>query len=215
MEKERCIDRIKKASIIAVIRAENSRDAFLTAEAVRKGGIDVIEITFTVPNALKVIEELRQAYGANEILIGAGTVLDSETARAALLSGADFVISPCFNNELLRLCNRYQILCIPGAMTVTEIVTAMDAGADIVKVFPGNVLGPGFIKAVKGPLPHARLIPTGGVDLNNLDLWIRSGSMGVGVGGKLTKGAETGDYALVEATAKKFVNKIAEVKASL
>lgn len=208
MEKEQCLQRIAGTGIVAVVRAEGPAQALKIAGAVRQGGVDVIEITMTVPGALEVIRELVEAYPGGEVLVGAGTVLDSETARAAMLAGAEYVVSPHFNPEVVRLCNRYRKVCMPGAMTVTEIVNAMEAGADVVKLFPGNILGPEFVKAVKGPLPHVRLIPTGGVSLDNVDRWIKNGCIAVGVGSDLTAGAGKGDFGLVTATAREFVEKI-------
>ncbi|HOA36414.1 MAG TPA: bifunctional 2-keto-4-hydroxyglutarate aldolase/2-keto-3-deoxy-6-phosphogluconate aldolase [Bacillota bacterium] len=212
MEKSKCLQRIKDTGIVAVVRAENTEQALKIAEAVRRGGIDIIEITMTVPGALGVINELTAAFSDEQLIIGAGTVLDSETARAALLAGAEFIVSPYLNPGVVRLCNRYQKVCMPGAQTVTEIVTAMEAGADVIKIFPGEVLGAGFIKAVLGPLPYAQMIPTGGVSLENVAEWIRSGCIAVGVGGKLTAGAKSGDFDLVTATARQFVEKIAEAR---
>lgn len=212
MEKSKCLQRIENTGIISVVRAESPDQALKIAAAIRQGGIDIIEITMTVPGALEVIRELVGAYPGGEVVIGAGTVLDSETARAALLAGAQFIVSPHFNPAVIRLCNRYRTLCMPGAGSVTEIVTAMEAGADLIKIFPGNILGPGFVKAVRGPLPYALMIPTGGVSLENVAEWIRSGCIAVGVGGKLTSGAKSGDFDLVTATARRFVAKIAEAR---
>ncbi len=212
MDKERCMQRIVKTGIIAVVRAEGPAQALNIAEAVRQGGVDIIEITMTVPGALEVIRQLLAAYPGGEMLIGAGTVLDSETARAAMLAGAEYVVSPHFNPEVVRLCKRYRKVCMPGAMTVTEIIIAMEAGADVIKLFPGNVLGPDFVKAVRGPLPYARLIPTGGVSLENVDRWIKNGCIAVGVGSELTAGAKKGDFEQITATARQFIEKIRATK---
>jgi len=167
------------------------------------GGIDAIEITFTIPKAHQVIESLCDTFG-NRLVVGAGTVLDSETARIAILAGAKYIVSPSFNLETAKLCNRYQIPYMPGCMTITEIVTALEYGASIIKIFPGSAFGPSYINAVKGPLPQARLMPTGGVDLNNVGEWIKNGCVAVGVGGNLTKGTP-GEMTEV---AKAFVEKI-------
>lgn len=212
MEKYRYLQRIKETGIIAVIRAEGPEQALQIAQAVLSGGIDIIEITMTVPGALTAIRELAGAFRDEAIIIGAGTVLDSETARAALLEGAQFIVSPHLSLPVIRLCNRYRKLCLPGAGSVTEIVAALEAGADLIKVFPGNILGPGFVRAVRGPLPQALLIPTGGVDLDNAAEWIKSGAVAVGVGGKLTAGAGEGDFAQITATARRFVEKIGEAR---
>lgn len=206
------LKKISDLGIMAVIRAETFDDAMKIVEAVKKGGIDIIEITFTVPGAMKVMEKLKQAYRDDELLLGAGTVLDTETARLALLAGADYVVSPTINLDVIKLCNRYQKLCIPGCMTPNEILNAMENGAEIVKLFPGNAYSPSIIKAIKGPLPQANIIPTGGVSQDNVDQWIKNGSFAVGVGGELTKGASSGDYRLVTETAQKYVEIIREVR---
>ena len=150
---------------------------------------------------------------SSRILLGAGTVLDPETARVAILAGAQFVVSPALNLETARLCNRYQVPYMPGAGTVGEIIAGMECGADIVKVFPGELLGPAFVKAVKGPLPQANLMPTGGVNLENVGEWINAGAVAVGVGGNLSAGARSGDFASITRIARQFVDKIKEVRA--
>ncbi len=200
--------RIEKTGLIAVVRAESDEQALRIAEACQAGGAAAIEITFTVPGAVRAIEVLARRFPPDEILIGAGTVLDPETARAAILAGAHFIVSPCMSAKTVRLCHRYGVLCMPGAMTVREILEAIELGAELVKVFPGEVLGPAFVKAVRGPLPHARLVPTGGVSLNNVGEWIRAGSVAVGVGGSLTAGARTGDFEAVTEMTKRFVEAI-------
>lgn len=212
IEKYKIIERMLKGGVIAVVRAESGEQAIKIAEAVKQGGIEAIEITLTVPGAIEVIKELKRAYPNNEILIGAGTVLDPETARIALLAGAEYIVSPSFNIEVVKLCNRYQKVCMPGTMTINEIVEAMEAGADLIKVFPGNAFGPDIIKAFKGPLPQANFVPTGGVSLDNVDQWIKNGCVAVGVGGELTAGAKRNDYALVTETAKKFVEAVKKAR---
>jgi 2-dehydro-3-deoxyphosphogluconate aldolase/(4S)-4-hydroxy-2-oxoglutarate aldolase len=198
--------------LVAVIRAENSDQAARIAEAAASGGVAALEITFTVPGAAGVIEHLAKRRSA-EILLGAGTVLDPETARIAILAGGQFVVSPALNPETARLCNRYQVPYMPGASTIREVIEAMECGADIVKVFPGEILGPAFVKAVKGPLPQAQLMPTGGVSLENVAQWIHAGSVAIGVGGNLTAGAKTGDFASITHIARQFVEKIQEARA--
>ena len=212
MNKEKVLRGITEIGVIAVVRASSKEEALAVAEAVKAGGIFAIEVTMTVPNAIEVIKHLADSYANDEMLIGAGTVLDSETSRAVILAGAEYVVSPGLNIEMIRTCNRYQKLCMPGAMTVTEIITAMEAGADVVKVFPGSVLGPGFVKAVRGPLPQVKLIPTGGVNLDNVGEGISSGCIAVGVGGELTKGASTGDYRAMTETAKLYREKISKAR---
>lgn len=206
------LSKIISSGLVAVIRAENSDQAARIAEAAAKGGVAALEITFTVPGAAGVIEHLAKKCSA-EILLGAGTVLDPETARIAILAGAQFVVSPALNRDTARLCNRYQVPYMPGASTIREVIEAMECGADIVKVFPGEILGPAFVKAVKGPLPQAQLMPTGGVSLENVAQWIHAGSVAIGVGGNLTAGAKTGDFASISHIGRQFVEKIKEARA--
>ena len=207
MRKYEVLKRIEDVGIVAVIRAENSEKAKKISLACMEGGIDSIEITFTVPGADDVIKNLTKEFG-NKLLVGAGTVLDSETARIAILAGAKYIVSPAFDIETAKLCNRYQVPYMPGCMTITEMITAMEAGADVIKVFPGSSFGPSFIKAVKGPLPQAVLMPTGGVSIDNVDQWIKNGCIAVGVGGNLTKGSSED----MTNAAKEFVEKIKEAR---
>lgn len=208
MDKEFVLSKIRNNGVVAVVRAESSDQAIKIAEACMAGGVRAIELTFTVPRAHTVIGDLAKRFGEDEIILGAGTVLDPETARIAILEGAQYIVAPSFNPETVKLCNRYRIPCMPGCMTIREIIDAMEAGADIIKVFPGELSGPGFIKAVKGPLPHAALMPTGGVTANNVGEWIAAGAVAVGAGSALTAGAKTGDWAKVTATAKAFVDAV-------
>lgn len=208
MSKIENLKRIEESGIVAVVRAESSEQALKIAEAVKAGGIQAIEITMTVPGAIEVIKELSRTYINGKILIGAGSVLDAETAHICLLAGAEYIVSPALDVETIKLCNRYQKIVIPGAMSVTEVLRAMEAGADIVKIFPATLFGPKIIKAIKGPLPQAILLPTGGVDLNNVDEWITAGSFAVGVGSVLTAGAKRGNYEEVTKTAKEFIKRI-------
>ncbi|MDK2799210.1 MAG: 2-dehydro-3-deoxyphosphogluconate aldolase / (4S)-4-hydroxy-2-oxoglutarate aldolase [Clostridiales bacterium] len=212
IDKEKVITKICDAGIVAVVRAESSEQALKIADACIEGGVAAIEMTFTVPGAHKVIEDLAKTYTKGEIILGAGTVMDSETARIAILSGAQYVVSPYFNAETVRLCNRYRIPCMPGAMTIKEVVEAMEAGADIIKLFPGEAFGPKIIKAIKGPIPYAKLMPTGGVSVDNVGEWIKAGAVAVGAGGALTSGAKTGDYASITRIGKEFVAKIKEAR---
>lgn len=207
MKKYEVLKRIEEVGVVAVVRAENSEVAKKIALACMDGGVDSIEITFTVPGANKVIENLTEEFG-DKLLVGAGTVLDSETARIAILAGAKYIVSPGFDLETAKLCNRYQIPYMPGCMTITEMITAMEAGADIIKVFPGSAFGPSFIKAIKGPLPQAVLMPTGGVSLDNVAEWINNGCVAVGVGGNLTKGTSEE----MTKAAKEFVQKVKEAR---
>jgi len=202
------LHRIVESGVVAVVRADSSEQALKIAEACKKGGVSAIEITFTIPHASKVIEDLTTAYKPDEMVVGAGTILDPETARIAILAGAQYIVSPSFNLETIKLCNRYQIPVMAGAMTIDGIVAAMEAGADIVKIFPGEAFGPSFIKAVRGPLPQATLMPTGGVSLDNVGEWIKAGCVAVGVGSNLTGGAKTGNYQQITDLAQQFVEKV-------
>nr|WP_093687351.1 bifunctional 2-keto-4-hydroxyglutarate aldolase/2-keto-3-deoxy-6-phosphogluconate aldolase [Sporolituus thermophilus] len=212
MPKLAVLQKIVDAGLVAVVRAENADQARKIADACIRGGVAAIEITFTVPGAVDVIKELANTYKSGEIIIGAGTVLDPETARAAILAGAQYVVSPSLNVETVKLCNRYQVPIMAGAMTIKEIVEAMEAGADIIKIFPGESMGPTFVKAVKGPLPQAPMMPTGGVSLDNVAEWIKAGCVAVGVGGNLTAGAKKGDYESITAIAQQFIAKIREAR---
>jgi 2-dehydro-3-deoxyphosphogluconate aldolase / (4S)-4-hydroxy-2-oxoglutarate aldolase len=211
MSKIEVLRKIIDSGLVAVIRAEDPSQAARIADACALGGITALEITFTVPGAAEAIAHLVKKC-SSEILLGAGTVLDPETARIAILAGAQFVVSPAVNAATARLCNRYQVPYMPGAATIGEVIEAMECGADIVKVFPGEILGPAFVKAVKGPLPQAQLMPTGGVSLENVDHWIKAGSVAIGVGGNLTGGAKTGDFESITRLAKHFVDKVKEAR---
>jgi len=207
------LHRIIDTGLVANMRSDVSDQAARVAEACVKGGVTVLEVTFTVPGAERVIEALTREYKAGEVTIGAGTVLDPETARIAILSGAQFVVSPALSNETARLCNRYQIPYLPGAGTVKEIIESMEAGADIVKIFPSEGLGPGFVKAVRSPLPQAQLMPTGGVSLDNVGDWIKAGSIAVGVSGYLTESQAASGTQSIAKLAKQFLRKIQEARA--
>jgi 2-dehydro-3-deoxyphosphogluconate aldolase/(4S)-4-hydroxy-2-oxoglutarate aldolase len=212
LTKLKTLEQIADSGLVAVIRAEGSEQASRIADACAEGGVGAIEVTYTVPGATAVIAELARRDAPRRILIGAGTVLDPETARTAILAGAQFIVAPSLNPETARLCNRYQIPYMPGAGTVREIIECLECGADIIKVFPGETLGPAFIKAVKGPLPHANLMPTGGVSVENVAEWIRAGAIAVGVGGSLTASAKSGDYQRITDLAQEFVNKIQKAR---
>ena len=203
--------KILDSGLVSVIRAESHDQAERIADACAEGGVGALEITYTVPRATSVIEHLAKKSSANMVL-GAGTVLDPETARVAILAGAQFVVSPALNPETARLCNRYGIPYMPGAATIGEVLQAMECGADIVKVFPGEILGPAFVKAVRAPLPQASLMPTGGVTVANVGEWIKAGSVAVGVGSNLTAGAKTGDFSSITDLARQFVEKIKEAR---
>ncbi|MDU2064504.1 MAG: bifunctional 2-keto-4-hydroxyglutarate aldolase/2-keto-3-deoxy-6-phosphogluconate aldolase [Sporomusaceae bacterium] len=213
MKKHLVVKKITDTGVVAVVRAANADQAKRITEACLAGGVNAIEMTFTVPGAHRVMEELAATYSEDEIILGAGTVLDPETARIAILSGARYVVTPGLNLEAIKLCNRYQIPIMPGAVTVRDAVEAMEAGADIIKVFPGELFGPKIIKALRGPLPHINLMPTGGVDANNVGEWIKAGAVAVGAGGALTGPAATGDYAGITARAKDLIEKVKQARA--
>jgi len=212
MLKLKVLGKVIESGLVAIVRTNSSDQAARIAEACARGGAAAIEITFTVPGATAVIEALAKQYGSDEILIGAGTVLDPETARIAILGGAQYIVSPSVSPETARLCNRYQIPYMPGAGTMREIIDAMECGADIVKLFPGETLGPAFVKAVKGPLPQASLMPTGGVAVDNVAEWIKAGAVAVGVGGSLTAGAQSGNFQQITDTAKQFIERIQQAR---
>jgi 2-dehydro-3-deoxyphosphogluconate aldolase/(4S)-4-hydroxy-2-oxoglutarate aldolase len=214
MEKEKVISRITDVGLVAVVRAESKDEAKRITEACIAGGVSAVEITFTVPGAQDVLAELAKTYTEDEIVLGAGTVLDPETARIAILNGAQYIVSPSLNLETVKLCNRYRVPIMPGAMTIKEVIEGMEAGADIIKIFPGELTGPKIIKSIKGPLPHAKLMPTGGVDVNNVQEWIKAGCAAVGAGSSLTAGAKTGDYEAITAKAKEFIANIQEARKS-
>jgi 2-dehydro-3-deoxyphosphogluconate aldolase/(4S)-4-hydroxy-2-oxoglutarate aldolase len=214
MHKWHVLQRIADSGLVAVVRAESPSQAAQLAEALAAGGVVAIEIAFTVPGAADVIKCLSQSGAtARKILIGAGTVLDPETARIAILAGAEYIISPSLNVDTAQLCNRYQVPYMPGAGTLRDIVEAMECGAGIVKVFPGESLGPDFVKAVKAPLPQAPLMPTGGVSIENVAAWVKAGCVAVGVGSHLTAGAKTGDFDSVTRLAREFLARIREARA--
>jgi 2-dehydro-3-deoxyphosphogluconate aldolase / (4S)-4-hydroxy-2-oxoglutarate aldolase len=212
MKKLETIQKIIESGVVAVIRAESKEQGIKIIDAVKKGGIKALEITMTVPGAVEIIREINEIYKNADVVIGAGTVLDPETARACILAGAKYIVSPAFNAETVKLCNRYAVPVMPGIMTVTEALTALEYGVDILKVFPGNAYGPSIISAFKGPLPQANFMPTGGVNLDNIKDWIKAGAVAVGTGGDLTSGAKSGNYDLVEETAAKFVEAVKKAR---
>src|SRR6059058_5963525 len=186
MSKEDQLRQVLDCGIVAVVRSPDSQQLVEVCRALADGGVSVVEITMSVPNALDVVRQVRQALG-DRLLLGAGTILDPETARAALLAGAEYLVAPTVNLEVIRLCRRYSKLVMPGAFTPTEILTAWEAGADIVKVFPADVVGPAYFKALRGPLPQVRLMPTGGVDLNTALDFLKAGACCLGIGSQLVE----------------------------
>jgi 2-dehydro-3-deoxyphosphogluconate aldolase/(4S)-4-hydroxy-2-oxoglutarate aldolase len=184
VKKSETIRIIEETGVIAIMRAQSSGQLIAAAEAIRKGGVRAIEVTMTTPGALDVIAQAREKLG-EEVAFGAGTVLDPETGRAAILAGADFVVGPTLNLALVELCNRYGVPVVPGCYTPTEIVTAWQAGADFIKLFPASVGGPDLVQAILAPLPQVRIIPVGGVDLNTAAAFIKKGAVALGVGSSL------------------------------
>lgn len=212
MKRLETIKKISDLGIVAVVRTETKEQGIKIVDAIKKGGIKAIEITMTVPGAIDVIKEISESYKNEDILIGAGTVLDPETARACMLAGAQYIISPNLNIETIKICNRYRVPSIPGVMTVKEAIEAMEYGCEILKLFPGSAFGPSIIKAFRGPLPQANFMPTGGVSIDNVKDWFEAGAVAIATGSNLTKGAKSGDYDLVTQTAKKFVEEVAKYK---
>lgn len=215
MSKESQLRQVLDCGIVAVVRAPDGQQLVEVARALVDGGVTVVEITMTVPNALDVVRQVRQAMG-DKLLLGAGTILDAETARAALLAGAEYLVAPTVNLDVIRLCQRYDKLVMPGAFTPTEILSAWEAGADIVKVFPADVVGPAFFKAVRGPLPQVRLMPTGGVDLNTAADFLKAGACCLGVGGQLVEPQAVKDrnFDRIRELARQYVGIVAAFRKS-
>lgn len=206
MSKESHLRQILDGGIVAVVRSPDSQQLVEVVRALADGGVTVAEITMTVPGALDVLRQVRQSLG-ERVLLGAGTILDAETARAALLAGAEYLVAPTVNLDVIRLAQRYSKLVMPGAFTPTEILTAWEAGADIVKVFPAEVLGPAFFKAMRGPLPQIRLMPTGGVDLNTAADFLRAGACCLGLGSQLVepRAVAEGNFDRIRDLARQYV----------
>ena len=215
MTKMSDLQRVLDSGLVAILRAPSGELLADVAQALLAGGVEVIEVTFTVPHALRVLEQVADRVG-DRILLGAGTVLDSETARAALLAGAQFIVSPNTNLDVIRVCRRYDKLAMPGALTPTEIVTAWEAGADIVKVFPSDFTGPQYLKILRGPLPQIRLMPTGGVTLDTAADFLKAGACALGVGSSLVpqQAVMDGDLARIEGLARQFVEVVQRFRKS-
>jgi len=216
MNRETLLARVLDCGIVAVIRTPDSRQLVEVAKALVDGGVTVAEITMTVPHAIDVLREVRQALG-DRLLLGAGTVLDAETARAVILAGAEFIVAPTLNCDVIRLCRRYDKLVMPGAFTPTEILTAWEAGADIVKVFPADVVGPAFFKAVRAPLPQIKLMPTGGVDLTTAADFLQAGACCLGVGSQLVepKAVDQRNFDRIRELAFQYVAVVREFRKSV
>jgi len=200
------LDRLFETGIVGILRGVPAEKTIDVAAALADGGVDVIEVTADTDGALDTIDRLSSAFDRSEVLVGAGTVLDGETAGAALRAGAEFVVTPSFDAEVVRTCNRYGALVAPGVMTPTEAVDAYEAGADVLKVFPASTLGPGHVGSLKGPLEHLPLLPTGGVSLDNVEAFVKAGADGVGVGSSLvdSEAVAAGDYGVLTERAAAF-----------
>ena len=209
MKKYDVLKQIKEEKIVGIIRVDSVEKAEKTLDALYEGGLKVVELTFTIPYAHTILAALTQKY-AGKMVIGAGTILDEATARIAILSGAEFLVTPTVNVEVIKLANRYGIPCLSGINTPTELVAALENGVDVVKLFPASNFKPGIIKDLKAPFPNAEIMPTGGVSLANIKEWIAAGAYACGVGGELVAGAKTGDYASIVKTAKAFKELVAE-----
>ena len=208
LKKSKVVQRITELGIVAVVRGNTVAEGIRISKACAKGGIPAIEVTYTVPGATEVIKALKEE---KNMIVGAGTVLDATTARIAILAGAEFIVSPAFDEETAKLCNLYQVPYMPGCMTITEMTKAMEYGSEIIKLFPGSAFGPSFVKAVKAPLPQVNIMPTGGVSLENMEEWFANGVVAVGAGGKLASGTDKE----IIATAQSFVEKIKEIRAKM
>ena len=215
MKKFDVLQRLADCGVVAVVRAKSEEEAINIGKACTDGGVKGIEVTFTVPGADSVIKALKKAIPAEKLIVGAGSVLDSETARIAILAGAEFIVAPSFNEGVAKLCNRYQVPYIPGTQTIKEIVTAMEAGCDVIKVFPGDMLGPQFIKDVKGPIPYANLMPSGGVNLENAGEWIKKGAVCISSGTDLTGPAQKGDLVAGAERARLYVEAVQKARAEM
>jgi 2-dehydro-3-deoxyphosphogluconate aldolase/(4S)-4-hydroxy-2-oxoglutarate aldolase len=213
MSKEADLRHVLDCGVVAVVRCPDGGELVEVCRALADGGVTVAEITLTVPGALEVVRRVRQALG-DRLLLGVGTVLDPETARAALLAGAEFVVAPTLNLDVVRLCRRHDKLVMPGAFTPTEILTAWEAGADVVKVFPAEVVGPAFFKALRGPLPQVRLMPTGGVDLRTAGEFLRSGACCLGVGSHLVdpRAVAARDFDRIRELARQYVAAVRQAR---
>ncbi|HET6883903.1 MAG TPA: bifunctional 4-hydroxy-2-oxoglutarate aldolase/2-dehydro-3-deoxy-phosphogluconate aldolase [Pirellulales bacterium] len=207
------LEQLLDRAVVAIIRANDASKLVDVAEALVAGGVTAMEVTFTVPRAPQVLEKVADRLGG-KILLGAGTVLDAATARIAILAGAEFIVSPVVSHEVIACCRRYSKLSLPGAFTPTEILTAWEAGADIVKVFPSEFTGPAYLKAVRAPLPQVRLMPTGGVNLQTAAEFLRAGACALGIGGSLVeaKAVAAGDFGRIENLARQYMAILRESK---
>lgn len=213
MKKFEILQQAKENYIFAVIRGESADDAYEISKALYAGGIKNMEVAFSGPGAELAIKRLTDEYADTDMVVGAGTVLDAVTARIAILNGAQFIVSPSFDEEVAKVCNLYAIPYLPGCGSVQDVVLALQAGCDVVKAFPGGLLGPGFVKDVKGPIPHAEIMPSGGVSLDNMADWVEKGVWAIGIGSALTKGVKENGYEQATENARVHVEKAKELLA--
>jgi len=215
--REKSLTLIREVGLVPIVRAPSPDDALHAVEAIIAGGLSIAEITMTVPNALRVMENVAARFG-DKVLLGAGTILDPESCRVAMLAGAEFIVTPSLDLRVIEMTRRYSKPVFPGALTPTEVVTAWQAGADMVKVFPaGPVGGPKYIKALKGPLPHIDLVPTGGVNLQNAGEFIQAGAAAIAVGGELVdlKALKERNLEVITSNARQFVEAVRAARATL
>jgi 2-dehydro-3-deoxyphosphogluconate aldolase/(4S)-4-hydroxy-2-oxoglutarate aldolase len=206
MDKSVTLQKLSSIGVVAVVRGKTAEDGVKTADACIAGGVKAIELAFTTPDAPTAIKTLVDKYANDDsVVIGAGTVLEPTTARLAIIAGAKFIVSPAFDKDVVEMCNLYRVVSCPGVMDPKGCVEALKAGADIIKIFPGDIVGKNMIKDIHGPLPQAQLMPSGGVNAENAADWLKAGCVAVSAGGSLTAGAKKGDYAAVTEMAKKFV----------
>lgn len=206
MLKHEVLLKLTETKVVAVIRGKSAEEAIELSKAAIEGGIPAIELTYTTPQVQNVFEALKE----EDVLLGAGSVLDPETARHAILAGAKFIVSPHINEDIAPVCNRYGIPYLPGCMTIREMVKALESGSDIIKLFPANNFEPSFIKSVNGPLPHVRIMPTGGINLNNIQDWISAGAVAVGIGSDLNKAYAAGGFSEAVELSKQYMEKSAQ-----
>jgi 2-dehydro-3-deoxyphosphogluconate aldolase/(4S)-4-hydroxy-2-oxoglutarate aldolase len=216
MDKTKIMQQMHELGLVPVLRASSAQEAITIADAIMAGGVNILEVTMTVPGAIRVIEQLANHHGS-KLLLGAGTVLDPETARSCILAGAQFIVSPALDLRTIELCRRYSVPIMPGALTPTEIVTAWQAGADVVKVFPCSAVGGAkYLKSLQGPLPQIQLIPTGGVSLSTAEEFLAAGAFALGVGGDLVdaKAAREGRTSVITENAEKYVAIVKKFRAA-
>lgn len=207
------LNRMLTCGVTAIVRLDDAKGLGQVAAAIKAGGVDIIEFTMTTPGALGIIEQTARDMG-DQVVLGAGTVLDTETARSAILAGARFIVAPCLSVPVIELAHRYDAVAMPGVLTPSEMLTAWEAGADILKLFPATVVGPQYIKDVLAPLPYLRIIPTGGVSLDNADAFIKAGAVGIAVGSNLVdrKMVREGRWADLTALTKRFSQAVREAR---